>query len=175
MLFRSEFNNSWWKLYEPCRNMTPYSDLLPPLVVFAFPFTSASPSFNQRIGMGRQLHLPRKPGRAGEGVTETPSKSRHRTRQPKDRTLPGQTHLSILFSQFTNQAILCYRGCGEKRTLLYCGWECKLMQPLLNTSMHWRRKWQPTPMFLPGESQGWESPVGCCLWGRTESDTTEAT
>ena len=28
--------------------------------------------------------------------------------------------------------------------------------------------------FLPGESQGWESWVGCCLWGRTESDTTEA-
>ena len=29
--------------------------------------------------------------------------------------------------------------------------------------------------FLPGESQGWESLVGCRLWGRTESDTTEAT
>ena len=38
-----------------------------------------------------------------------------------------------------------------------------------------RRKWQPTPMFLPGESQGWGSLVGCCLWGGTESDTTEAT
>ena len=32
-----------------------------------------------------------------------------------------------------------------------------------------------TPVFLPGESQGWGSLVGCCLWGRTESDTTEAT
>ena len=41
--------------------------------------------------------------------------------------------------------------------------------------MHWRRKWQPTPVFLPGESQGQEGLVGCCLWGRTESDTTEAT
>ena len=40
---------------------------------------------------------------------------------------------------------------------------------------HWRRKWQPTPVFLPGESQGWGSLVGCCLWGRTESDTTEVT
>ena len=37
------------------------------------------------------------------------------------------------------------------------------------------RKWQPTPVLLPGESQGWGSPVGCHLWGRTESDTTEAT
>ena len=43
------------------------------------------------------------------------------------------------------------------------------------TFMHWRRKWQPTPVFLPGESQGRRSLVGCHLWGRTESDTTEAT
>ena len=32
--------------------------------------------------------------------------------------------------------------------------------------MHWRRKWHPTPVFLPGESQGWDC---------TESDTTEVT
>ena len=43
------------------------------------------------------------------------------------------------------------------------------------TFMHWRRKWQPTPVFWPGESQGWGSLVGCRLWGRTELDTTEAT
>ena len=46
---------------------------------------------------------------------------------------------------------------------------------LLFTFMHWRRKWQPTPVFLPGESQGRGSLVDCRLWGRTESDTTEAT
>ena len=45
----------------------------------------------------------------------------------------------------------------------------------LFTFMHWRRKWQPTPLFLPGESQGRGSLVGCHLWGCTESDTTEAT
>ena len=39
----------------------------------------------------------------------------------------------------------------------------------------WRRKGQPTPVFLPGESQGRRSLVGCCLWGCTESDMTEAT
>ena len=33
------------------------------------------------------------------------------------------------------------------------------------TFMHWRRKWQPTPVFLPGESQGQGSLVGCRLWG----------
>ena len=45
----------------------------------------------------------------------------------------------------------------------------------LFTFMHWRRKRQPTPVFLPGESQGRGSLVGCRLWGRTESDTTEVT
>ena len=45
----------------------------------------------------------------------------------------------------------------------------------LFTFVHWGRKWQPTPVFLPGESQGWGSLVGCGLWGRIESDTTEAT
>ena len=45
----------------------------------------------------------------------------------------------------------------------------------LFTFMHLRRKWQPTPVFLPGESQGWGSLVCCCPWGRTESDTTEVT
>ena len=39
----------------------------------------------------------------------------------------------------------------------------------LFTFMYWRRKWQPTPVFLPGESQGRQSLVGYHLWGRTES------
>ena len=46
---------------------------------------------------------------------------------------------------------------------------------LLFTFMHWRRKWQPTPVFLPGESQGRGSFVGCRPWGHTDLDTTEAT
>ena len=50
-----------------------------------------------------------------------------------------------------------------------------LTEASLFTFMHWIRKWQPTPVFLPGESQGQGSLVSCCLWGRTESDTTEAT
>ena len=44
----------------------------------------------------------------------------------------------------------------------------------LFTFMHWR-KWQPTPVFLPGGSQGWGCLVGFHLWGHTESDMTEAT
>ena len=45
----------------------------------------------------------------------------------------------------------------------------------LFTFMHWRRKWQPTPVFLPGESQGRGSLVGSRLWRHTELDMTEAT
>ena len=40
---------------------------------------------------------------------------------------------------------------------------------------HWRRKWQPTQVLLPGKSHGQRSLVGFHLWGRTEADTTEAT
>ena len=43
------------------------------------------------------------------------------------------------------------------------------------TFTHWRRKRQPTPVFLPVESQGRRGLVGCYLWGRTELDMTEAT
>ena len=52
------------------------------------------------------------------------------------------------------------------------GWATSLS---VFTFMPWRRKWQPTPVFLPGESQTRRSLVGCRLWGRTELDTTEAT
>ena len=34
-------------------------------------------------------------------------------------------------------------------------------------------QWHPTPVLLPGKSNGWRSLVGCSLWGRWESDTTE--
>ena len=43
------------------------------------------------------------------------------------------------------------------------------------TFTHWRGKWHPTPVFLPGESQGRGSLVGCHLWGRTEWDMTKTT
>ena len=53
-----------------------------------------------------------------------------------------------------------------------CDWATSVS---LFTFMHWRRKWQPSPVFLPGESRGQGNLVGCRLWGRTESDTTEVT
>ena len=61
---------------------------------------------------------------------------------------------------------------------LRVGHDCAISLSLF-TFMHWRRKWQSTPVFLPGESQGRGNLVGCtrtpCLWGRTELDTTEVT
>ena len=39
--------------------------------------------------------------------------------------------------------------------------------------LYWRRQWHPTPLLLPGKSHGWRSLVGCCPWGRYESDTTQ--
>ena len=63
-------------------------------------------------------------------------------------------------------------NCGRDITLSQgsCHFKCYSDQYL-----YWRRKWQPTPVFSPGESQGLGSLVGCRLWGGTESDTNEAT
>ena len=76
-------------------------------------------------------------------------------------------------------------GAPENHTILasplklpvYNGQEVKKhwAPPSLFTFMRCRRKWQPTPGFLPGESQRWASLVGCPLWGHTELDMTEAT
>ena len=42
-----------------------------------------------------------------------------------------------------------------------------------STEHRGRRQWHPTPVLLPGKSQGWRSLVGCSPWGREQSDTTE--
>ena len=39
----------------------------------------------------------------------------------------------------------------------------------------WRREWQSTPGFLPGEFHGQRSLVGCSPWGHTELDMTDET
>ena len=43
----------------------------------------------------------------------------------------------------------------------------------LGRKILWRRKWQPTPVLLPGKSRGWRNLVGYSPWGRKESDMTE--
>ena len=52
------------------------------------------------------------------------------------------------------------------------GHDCVTLLSLF-TFMHWRRKWQPTPVFLPGESHGRRSLVGYSPRGRKESDMSE--
>ena len=86
---------------------------------------------------------------------------------------------SLFFKGERKRHILSF----ERSSAAYKGWQINSFLILLFlhrlkpdfTFMHWRRQWQPTPVFLPGESQGQGSLVGCRLWGRTESDTTEAT
>ena len=63
-------------------------------------------------------------------------------------------------------------GCSPRGLRVRLDWATSLS---LITVTHWRRKWQPTLVFVPWESQGRGSLVGCHLWGCTESDTTEAT
>ena len=60
-------------------------------------------------------------------------------------------------------------GVAQSRTRL------KRLSNSSSRELAWRRQWHPTPVFLSGESQGQGSLVGCHLWGRTESDTTEVT
>ena len=96
----------------------------------------------------------------------------------------------VSFPLTFHQVIPNFKECGESIVLPYSRKKVRL-EIMLNgineqltksrtrlsdfTFMHWRRKRQPIPVFLPGESQGWGSLVGCYLWGRTELDTTEAT
>ena len=59
---------------------------------------------------------------------------------------------------------------SETSRFRYC-WS--LAWRILSTTFVWRRKWQPTPVFLPGKSHGWKSLVGYSSWGHKESNTTK--
>ena len=83
--------------------------------------------------------------------------------------LPRSKHLLISWLQSPSAVIL--EPPKIKSDSVSPSISALLIMPL---TVWWRRKWQPTPVFLPGESQGQGSLVGCCLWGCTESDTTEA-
>ena len=71
--------------------------------------------------------------------------------------------------------VLFYFLCNHRHVTYYLLHLFILFFICSSSFMHWRRTWQPTPVFLLGESQEWRSLVGCRLWGRTESDTTEVT
>ena len=93
------------------------------------------------------------------------------------------THKRMKLEHFLRQwhpiPVLLPRKPHGRRSLVVCSGIAKSQTRLRDftftfTFLHWRRKWQPTPVFLPGASQGRGSLVGCHLWGRIESDTTEA-
>ena len=58
-------------------------------------------------------------------------------------------------------------------TLKICEPPKKMIPIDYNLVSFWRRKWQPTPVFLPGKSHGWRSLAGYSPWDHKESDTTE--
>ena len=91
------------------------------------------------------------------------------------RSSPTFSSGSFTFLVFMFGSITCFRAsqvepevenlpseAGDKR------WE---FNPCFR-KIPWRRSWQPTPIFLPGESHGQRSLAGYSTWGRKESDTT---
>ena len=94
----------------------------------------------------------------------------HGVAKESDMTERLHFHFHALEKELaTHSSVLAWRipGTGEPGRLQSMGsrrvghnW---VTSPLLFTFMHWRRKWQPTPVFLPGESQGRGSLVGCRL------------
>ena len=111
--------------------------------------------------------------------------------------LPFHFSLSCIEKKMaTHSSVLAWRipGTGEPGGLLsmgshrvghYCSdlaaaaawWELHSVPFRIAHALcsRWRRKWQPTPVFLPGKSHGWRSLVGYSPWGHKESDMTEVT
>ena len=82
---------------------------------------------------------------------------------------------SFLFTLFSIFCSVVMISTTLSSRLLICSSTSVILLLVPSSVFFWRRKWQPTPVFLPGESQGQGSLVGCHLWGRTVSDTTEVT
>ena len=88
--------------------------------------------------------------------------------QPTPVFLPGESHGQRSLAGYSPWGLKDMTEVTKNTHVLIPDIHCAIF-----TFMHWRRKWQPTPVFLPGESQGQGSLVGCRLWGHTESDTAE--
>ena len=75
----------------------------------------------------------------------------------------------LLKEEFFKIGVKSWKGWAGAQKGHHC---CRLT---VRNAVPRKKQWQPTPVFLPWESQGRRSLMGCCLWGHTESDTTEAT
>ena len=110
-------------------------------------------------------------------------------RDPMDCSLPGSSvhgisqarvleWIAIAFSNFKCSRLLIRVGgfpggtSGKKFTCQYKRPKRGGFDPWVR-KIPWKRAWQPTPVFLPGESHGWRSLTGYSPWGHKESDTTE--
>ena len=110
------------------------------------------------------------------------------SRVPLFATLWTVAHQAPLSMGFSRQEYWSELPCSPPGDIPDLGIEpTSLMSPVLvgrffttgaiweALAFHRRRQWYPTPVLLPGKSHGRRSLVGCGPWGRTESDTTEAT
>ena len=66
-----------------------------------------------------------------------------------------------------------FKGQDLIECLMNNGWRFVTLYRRQGSRQSWRRKWQPTPVFLPGKSHGQRSPVGYSPWGHKELDTNE--
>ena len=79
-------------------------------------------------------------------------------------------NLNVTTSKMFFLFLMAFWRLGSKESTCYCG-RCKF-GPWVGR-IPWRRKWQPTPEFLPGEFHGQRSLAGYSPWSHTESDMTE--
>ena len=95
----------------------------------------------------------------------------------KDCGLPGSSVLGILQARVLEWVAIFLSMAGilrqNSKIQIFSSRFGKLWRPFVAPLCDWRRKWQPTPIFVPGESHGRRSLVGYSPWGCKESDTTE--
>ena len=91
------------------------------------------------------------------------------TRHRRTVTLPLATDIGVRYGRdqgFPSASV-------ERIHLQRRGYRKREFDPWVGKIL-WRRAWQPTPVFLPGESRGQRSLVGYSPWGHKESNMTEA-
>ena len=90
--------------------------------------------------------------------------------------LKKKTVLISLHALFTHSSVEKHLGCFQIFVIMSKATMNIHVQVFEDRySTLWRRQWHPTPALLPGKSHGWRNLVGCRLWGRTESATTDET
>ena len=102
--------------------------------------------------------------------------------QPTPGFLPGEIPRTeepggpqSIRSQRVRLKLLSFTHVGKSSFLLRDRHMTEKAMASHSSTLAWKIPWREEPVFLPGESQGRGSLVGCCLWGHTESDTTEVT